>query len=380
MAPAAEPGDGDLPASLLGGGGEHEPEDVERQDRHRRHQQRHRAVGLAGLRADLFGEVVQVGESTSRSCAQTRDVAVPARGTRSPRASTSSTPAVCGAHQCSGLRGLSRQDRAADEGLLGRQPGVVGGRGVDAAEDARDADQGAGPATTRRHAVRRCRRPRAAPRPPRRPPAHRRGRAEGETEVLDVGLADQDLAGRRRDSVPLRMRRCSQAPSRQTSGPLGGTSPSTGVTLRGAAQHSRSEPRGHVARDQRPELAGVPRPPSRRPRRPWPPTRPSPFSAALALPAGCRPGLLHGPVVDRREGGAGGDQRGDRDQRQGLPAPVAQRRAPREADGRPARVRAGIASPSWPHPVVVRCAERIPIRDFALNEHGAFAEHNPAPA
>ena len=61
-APAAEPSDGDLPAPLLGRGPEHEPEDEQRQHGHRRHQQRHRAVGLAGLRADLLRHLVDVGE------------------------------------------------------------------------------------------------------------------------------------------------------------------------------------------------------------------------------------------------------------------------------------------------------------------------------
>jgi hypothetical protein len=59
---ATQPGNGDLPASLLGGGRENEPEDEQGQDHHRCHQERHGAVGLVRLRPDLFGEVAQAGE------------------------------------------------------------------------------------------------------------------------------------------------------------------------------------------------------------------------------------------------------------------------------------------------------------------------------
>ena len=44
-----------------------------------------------------------------------------------------------GAEEGACLRGLAGQDRPVDEGLLGRQPGVVGGGGVGAVGDARDA-------------------------------------------------------------------------------------------------------------------------------------------------------------------------------------------------------------------------------------------------
>ena len=116
--------------------------------------------------------------------------------TRSPSASTSSTP-VAGA-----ARGRSpARSRRAGRSRGRRSPRSSARRrarptGRCACEMPELADQLARPATTLVGIGARCRRPRAARRAvPRRPPDRSR-RADGETEVLDVGLADQDLAGR----------------------------------------------------------------------------------------------------------------------------------------------------------------------------------------
>ena len=138
------------PRRCCGRGGEHEPEHEQGQHGHRRHQQRHRAVGLAGLGADVVRHVTEArcgrgGPGPGPRCRGT--ARGPGRRARAPRRRRSCRWRT----SAPDLRGLARQDRTVDERLLGRQPGVVGGRGVGALGDRSRSRPGSGPATTRRH-------------------------------------------------------------------------------------------------------------------------------------------------------------------------------------------------------------------------------------